>query len=367
MLRKGGCMRADFFKLGTIAVLAGLLGAGTALADPRPIDGKLLKLKTDKGPSKNLFLFKAVKQPDIQAIPDPTVDTTLLLRWETSDSAGRTDAINLDSNLWKGLGKPAGSSGWKYSDRDATEGGVKVLLIKPGAKGGLLKILAKGAAWTGVPSGSLTATHLDLYIGDDQYCATWDGSTGDVKKNDPAGFFLVKDFDTPGTCADAICGNGRVESGEECDSGTAAGADGCNQNCLFEPVVPSTFETIQDKIFNPGCALAGCHGSGSEQGNLGLETGVSLGNLVNIDSFNPQAVVPLRIDPGVTRDDSYLFRKIAARTLGGAYANPGGAGMPYADPVSADCLQALGDWIEAGAPASGNVAAADTLLINACF
>jgi cysteine-rich repeat protein len=360
-------MRGNFFRLSSMFVLAGLLGVTPALADSRPIGGKLLKLKTDKGAAKNLFLFKAVKQPDIQAIPDPTVDTTLLLRWQSGAVPGRTDAINLDGNLWKGLGKPAGSAGWKYSDRDATAGGVKVLLIKPGAKGGLLKILAKGAAWSGVPNGALTATNLDLYIGDQQYCATWDGSTGDVKKNDPSGFFLVKDFSAPGTCADAVCGNGRVEGSEECDSGTAASSDGCDQNCLFAPVVPSTFETIQDKIFNPSCTSAGCHGNGFSQGNLGLENGASLGNLVNIASFNPEAVVPLRIDPGVTRGDSYLFRKIAAVTLGGDYANPGGSGMPFGAPVSSDCLDALGDWIEAGAPASGNIASADTLLLGACF
>jgi len=351
----------------SIGILAGMLGISPALAGQNPIGGTLLKLKTDKGPSKNLFLFKAVKQPGIQAIADPTSDTTLLLRWETATGAGRSDAITLGGNLWKGLGKPAGSKGWKYSDREASAGGIKVLLIKPGAKGGLVKVLAKGSAWTGVPNDAVTAVDLDLYIGADQYCASWDGSSGDVKKNDPDGYFLVKSFSSPGSCEAAVCGNGRVEGGEECDPGTAVASSICNSDCTEEPVPAGTLETIQTKIFNPGCAVAGCHGNGSSAGNLVLTAGDALGELVNVASSNQNAVVPLRVDPSASRDDSYLFRKIAAATLGGSYANPGGSAMPFGTPVTSDCLDALGEWIEAGAPATGNVSNADLLLTDICY
>ncbi len=360
-------MKGIFFTQISIGILAGMLGTSPALADQNPIGGTLLKLKTDKGPSKNLFLFKAVKQPDIQAIADPTTETTLLLRWETPAGAGRTDAISLGGNLWKGLGKPAGSKGWKYSDRDASAGGVKVLLIKPGAKGGLLKVLAKGSAWSGVPDDALTAANLDLYIGADQYCASWDGSSGDVKKNDPNGYFLVKSFTSPGSCEAAVCGNGRLEGNEECDPGTAAASGTCNSDCTEDPVLPGTLETIQTRIFNPGCAVASCHGNGSSAGNLILTAGDAYGQLVDVASNNPAAVVPLRVDPSASRNDSYLFRKIAALTLGGSYANPGGSPMPFGIPVTSDCLDALGEWIEAGAPATGNVPNADLLLTDSCY
>ena len=360
-------MRGNFFTLTSIAILSGLLGVSPALANSKPIGGTLLKLKTDKGPDKNLFLFKAVKQPEIQAIPDPTVDTTLLLRWQTPAGPGRTPAIELGGNLWKGLGKPAGSKGWKYNDRDASAGGVKVLLIKPGGNGGLLKVLAKGASWAGVPDGELTSTKLDLYIGDDHYCAVWDGTNGDVKKNDPDGFFLVKGLSAPGSCEAAVCGNGRLEGSEECDSGSPFAVGTCNSDCTEAVTPPSTLETIQDQVFNPGCAVAGCHGAGFTAGNLSLSPGEAWGQLVNVDSSNPAAVVPLRVSPSNSRDESYLFLKIAALTLGGSYANPGGSPMPFGLPVSEDCLDGLGEWIEAGAPASGNVATADLLLSAACY
>ena len=83
-------MRGTFFRLATVLTLTGLLGVSPALAEPKPIGGKLLKLKTDKGSAKNLFLFKAVAQPAIAAIPDPTAGTTLLLRWQTATGDGRT-------------------------------------------------------------------------------------------------------------------------------------------------------------------------------------------------------------------------------------------------------------------------------------
>lgn len=360
-------MRGTFFRLATVLTLTGLLGVSPALAEPKPIGGKLLKLKTDKGSAKNLFLFKAVAQPAIAAIPDPTAGTTLLLRWQTATGDGRTDSIGLTDALWTGLGKPAGSKGWKYSDREAAQGGVKILLIKPGGRGGLLKVLAKGSDWSGEPGAAVLSSSLDLYLGDDHYCADWDGQNGDVKKNDPDGYLLVKDFSAPGTCADTICGNARVEGNEECDPGTAAATSTCSSDCTLIQTEPSTLETVQEKIFNPGCISAGCHDNGTSQGQLSLAAGESWGNLVDVASFNPQAVVPVRVDPSQTRDDSYLYRKIAARTVGGTYANPGGSAMPFDAPVGEDCLNALGEWIEAGAPASGNIASADLLLSGDCF
>ena len=36
--------------------------------------------------------------------------------------------------------------------------------------------------------------------------------------------------------ADAVCGNGALERGEQCDDGNADGGDGCDANCLNEAV-----------------------------------------------------------------------------------------------------------------------------------
>jgi cysteine-rich repeat protein len=38
-----------------------------------------------------------------------------------------------------------------------------------------------------------------------------------------------------GTCVPAVCGNAVLESGEQCDDGDTAAADGCDGNCMIEP------------------------------------------------------------------------------------------------------------------------------------
>lgn len=350
------------------AVLRGLLAlvlsATAAAAVDKPISGKLLKVKTDKDASRHLALFKAIKQGNIAGIGDPTGGATLLLRWNSGTVSGRSEAIALNPTKWKGLGNPTGSKGWKYSDKDAAQGGVKVLLIKPN---GLLKILAKGAGWTWDLPGALDDASVDLYLGGDHFCAGFGPGNGDVKKNTAAGFVLVKDFAAPGSCEAAICGNGMVEGSEDCDDGNLDDGDACANDCTVPASPPTTLETLQAKIFTIGCATAGsCHTGATPAMGLDLSDGATYAATVNVAAtFSPSLS---RIDSvSGDADTSFLYIKVAAGTNGGSYPGLVGGKMPPNDALTDDCLAGLAEWIEAGAPAGGNVAAADILLGAACF
>ena len=352
----------------TALMLAGLVATGTAeaTAAEKPIGGKLLKMKTDKEPSKHLVLFKAVKELAIAGIGDPTNGATLLIRWNSGATAGRTEAIELDPALWKGLGNPPGSKGWKYTDKAAARGGVKVLLIKPGAKGGILKILAKGDGFPWDLPGAIDDASVDLWLDDDQYCAAFEPGNGDVKKNDPDGFLLVKDFAAPGNCEEAICGNGMEEAGEDCDDGNLDDSDGCLSDCTEAVPTPSTFDNVQSGIFSAGCATGGCHTGASPSFGLDLSAGNAYAATVNIPSSWNASLSLINPSSG-DADDSFLFIKVAAGANGGSYPGLQGGQMPPTGSVSADCLEGLKLWLEAGASASGNVPAADALLTGSCF
>ena len=102
-----------------------------------------------------------------------------------------------------------------------------------------------------------------------------------------------------------------------------------------------TFSQIQTEIFNPSCALAGCHsGSGSPEG-MDLDAGESYDNIVNVPAA--QDSTKDRIEPR-DPDNSYLINKV--RGDGGI----SGARMPPAGgALSAAKIDMLEKWVEAGA------------------
>jgi hypothetical protein len=126
----------------------------------------------------------------------------------------------------------------------------------------------------------------------------------------------------------------------------------------------STFELIQRAVFeNRGCADALCHGA-SAQGGLDLRADASYASL--IDQPSTSAPGWQRVVPG-QKDQSLLWRKLAAKTLPDQWSAPGRP-MPL-DPlpaISADELEALRRWIEYGAPREGSVPGTGELL-DACL
>jgi hypothetical protein len=164
-------------------------------------------------------------------------------------------------------------------------------------------------------------------------------------------------------CPAPMCGNGMEEAGEECDDGDADDADTCRADCVRTdcPVFPSTFDLIQQAIFDSkGCSDDLCHGD-ARSGGLDLRIGDAYDNLVDVPSTSSDRA---RVEPG-DHELSRLWLLLAKGTLGRNDV-PGNAmplGLP---PLSADELEALRLWISAGAPPDGTVAGTGELL-DACL
>jgi hypothetical protein len=117
----------------------------------------------------------------------------------------------------------------------------------------------------------------------------------------------------------------------------------------------SAFDRIQQQIFNQSCAVSGCHDSQSfvGSGNLLLEEGSALGNLVGVTPDNDAAEAAgwLRVNKtGPTTGDpqtSLLFRKVSHDLPSPDY----GLGMPRLRPkLDQSLIDVIEAWILGGAP-----------------
>lgn len=134
-------------------------------------------------------------------------------------------------------------------------------------------------------------------------------------------------------------------------------------DCSSAPA--DTFTSIQQAIFNgKGCASGGCHSGNSPAGNMSLSSGSSFTNTVG----RPAASSPLqRVQPG-NANNSYLFRKVSAKTNPGSFSISGSP-MPLGGNALSDSqLAALAAWINAGAPQTGRSSESNEVevLLGAC-
>lgn len=102
----------------------------------------------------------------------------------------------------------------------------------------------------------------------------------------------------------------------------------------------ATFSAVQQQIFTPSCAFAGCHGGNSPAEGLSLVAGEAYGDIVNVPSSQSSLD---RIEPS-DPDRSYLYLKVTGDTsISGVRMPRGGAAL------SGELIDLLRDWIEAGA------------------
>ena len=166
-------------------------------------------------------------------------------------------------------------------------------------------------------------------------------------------------------CPPTVCGDAMVSGTEQCDDGNDYAGDGCKPDCTKTDceVFPTTYDLIQRAIFeNHGCTADACHGT-ARSGGLDLRAGTSYGALVDRPSGTVEGMK--RIDPG-NEQSSLLWLNLAALTLPDRYRAPL-RGMPLGlEPISADELDALRQWIVTGGAArEANLPAAANLL-HAC-
>ncbi len=140
--------------------------------------------------------------------------------------------------------------------------------------------------------------------------------------------------------------------------------------------VASTWQAIQIEILDKrGCTSSLCHGTTvNPAGGLDLTQENAYDNLVGVD---PQAPVQFdvgqssidykRVFPG-EQDLSFLYLKLAAKTLGTSLPQGGGQAMPSGglQPVSESELELIRKWIRAGAPEGGVVVGTQYALDTEC-
>jgi hypothetical protein len=134
----------------------------------------------------------------------------------------------------------------------------------------------------------------------------------------------------------SACGN---------DNGGSANPDTGPMGCAVEP----TFSSLHDELFSTNrCAIAGCHASSSPQGNLDFQAGKAGVRAALLGgTFNPDAAgqFPNRVEMS-DADASFLYEKVSKTVPVG-----GGSGrMPPGIPLMECEIEAIREWIDAGAP-----------------
>ena len=115
----------------------------------------------------------------------------------------------------------------------------------------------------------------------------------------------------------------------------------------------SAYHDIQEHIFDKSCASSACHAAPANAGNLNLTYGLSYEDLVGSVPQNPAAAAAgmKLVDPG-NPENSFLLRKLMGPT-----GPEQGARMPFGGGMLHNGkIDAVGMWIEAGAPQTGKIA-----------
>jgi hypothetical protein len=317
----------------TLAMLAAAPHARAHTIDdggtPPPGQDNVLELPLERGKlslqdgNKRKVVFRA-RWRGAAAGVDPTTGGALL-RIAGGPAEGDSGAIQLPAEKWHRRGK-----GFRYADPSGAHGGIRTLVLRIGASGGQVKIKGGQGNWGYAIDRPQSYVAVTLEIGAARWCA--DFHQEHLKRNrangGPVRQVVAKAKDGPERCP---CGG----------------------------TLTSTWSAIQTMFTQHGCTQSICHGD-ARQGGLDLRPDVAYANLVGVESveFPPQ----LRVLPG-DKDESLLYRKLAAQTLGLTGA---GRGMPLPDapPLSEDQLRLVALWIYNGAPETDVVPGSQNLLAS---
>ena len=299
--------------LSRFVVALACLGAAPAFAhqgDHWPIAGDSLSMSYTPNGSGTKFLFKTKSQVNINAVSiaqSPVTAGAWLLVKGTGASPSSTGLIPLDASRWTPIGDPTAPTGWKYKGDPAYTKGVSKIQIKAGKTNGSLQIQAKGYYWPFQIMGPQDAVQVELVMGDYAFCAEFSADRNATFAANDAGNVVANYALAPSECP-SVCGNGILETGEQCDDGNDVNNDTCSNQCVgCDPAsaqFASTYEGIQSLIFDSptyNCSNDACHGS-NMAGGLDLRAGASHANLVEVaSSIQPTTQRAIRRTPSIWR------------------------------------------------------------------
>ena len=235
--------------------------ASPARAADHPIGGDKLLLRDAMDASRRKVRFRAAADPavDPAAAGDPrTLGATLELTGGAPGD-GATGPLALAAAQWTGLGRPAGSRGYKFFDLGQATG-VRKAFFKSGKTGGTLTVSGGRGNWPYAVTQAQGAIDVRFAIGADVHCARFTSYDVNVPGRVVAHFAPA-----PAACAPpptttttttlpGTCGNGTAEGSEECDDGNTTGGDGCSATCQLESTsalcagVPAVAGTALDAV-----------------------------------------------------------------------------------------------------------------------
>ena len=229
--------------------------------------------------------------------------------------------VTLVPAKWKTLRR---DRGYRYHDPKGTAGGIKSVVLLMNGSGGTLKVRGGGGGVPYSPATTPADITVTLTIGTARWCAV----ATETKRT--ARMVRAESTDAPASCPCV-------------GSGT------------------STWQAIQTNIIERyGCAATACHTGPTPQGGLDLNPDVAFANLVGVASQADPTVLRVK---RAARSESMLWLKLAKKTQPDAYGTVPGSPMPSNGfTLSAEELEAVRLWIQAGAPEEGVVDGTDRLL-----
>jgi hypothetical protein len=312
-------------RLAFTALVLPLAIAATAAAVDYPLGSSRI-IMADGAPAKRKIQFQAHWTGALDPMPDLSSGATLRITGGTGE--GDSGLITLSAAKWHQLPKGAG---FRYSDKSATAGGIRTVLVKTTKHGGKVKIAGGSARWAYRLQKAPSTVVVLLRLGDAQLCAQ---------------------FDSPRV-------KGKRLRGKAAKAPAACPSSENSSLCQQED---STWAAVQTAIFaNHGCTSSSCHGGVADpttNGTLVLTPDVAYANLIRVPSYKDPSLN--RIEPG-GKQNSFLYLKLLAGA--GQYdLNGRGSPMPLTGtPLSQSELEALGAWIHAGAPKVGIVQGTEAL------
>ena len=114
---------------------------------------------------------------------------------------------------------------------------------------------------------------------------------------------------------------------------------GIGSGCDADPIEPR-LSALQERIFTPSCSTISCHGGPHPANGLDLQDGRAHESLVDVESFTGHGV---RVVPG--DPEASLLMRVLEGPVGDIPSMPNGGTLSSAK------IDAVYEWIEAGAPA----------------